>query len=92
MNYFILIISLITVSSQLFDFCSNEEYLSFEKDRCLTIQGCCFAKISDEFSSITNCFKALNMDGSISCQKYKEITESFGNRVEECNCTSLAFS
>jgi hypothetical protein len=92
MKIFILIVSLATFFSQLFDFCSNEEYLSLEKDRCLTIQGCCFARIADEFGNITNCFKKLDRDGNVSCQIYKNVTKSFGNRLDECFCTSLTFS
>ncbi len=83
--YLILLCILSFIRSQLFDFCSNEEYLSSNKNDCIKIQGCCFAKISLGNISLTNCFKKLKFEGD-NCENYKNITMTFGNILDECEC------
>jgi hypothetical protein len=76
----------LSVSTQLFDVCSNNNVLNQNKDLCLNIFGCCFTEIEIGGNVISSCFRRFKSRGRDTCEDYLAVTKLFGNDLKTCEC------
>jgi hypothetical protein len=94
MKFFLLFIFFVQIFTQLYDYCSNEDLLSTDREKCLSIVGCCYVVLEGSsggasptsLENINSCFKKFKKEKGKTCEDYRTITSLSPNNVSTCEC------
>jgi hypothetical protein len=85
----IFILSISTISIQLYDLCSNNIENHSNPNICLNILGCCYVRLESKLNNLNSCFKIYKEDSKTTCQHFRSITKEYGNDLLFCQCYEL---